>query len=1306
MNTLYRLVYNTMRDAWMCVAETTRSHQKSTRARPRLAALAVSAALSALAAASSPALAAPERCASNAVFELSSGVCSSTHFETSGAAISGMTLNFTDAGPVQAKIEATNDLNNWAERFNPFSGQSTLIAITGDLSGKSMASLEALEDSATLHLEGGRFRVSAPVSANYTAAGDVHRALVLSSGLFDISGNIGSEELVLKTATHGYSATRASSVPTEAWTVYMNSNAYARFSGNVIGTRAEGAGVNGQSGLVLFMGNIAQIAGSVSGGASDSGRGGAAIETTGSTNRIILERGSRILGGAGSTASTAIVLGSGNTLELWGTLGSEVTITGAVTSTGANTLALGGIARDTQTLDLSVLSTGGALATAGFNKIEVDSAGTWALTGMLNDRIRDIDFTNGTLDLTGVTGLNGALTIDAFKPAAFVATDLSAFRRIDSDTLTMVGSDTSGHRTLKLAGTLAANDLTIAASDTTLNIDKNFTVSGTLTLNAGSNTTLETNLTEAGSSGVATPTWLTQFLRSTAANRTLVSTDLMTLGRELDLSALAAWRIEGGAKVLDASKLAARNTVAAGKTLTLANFNAATFKASGKALEATDATLAFAGRTQLDAYSAEELGALAATRALVVDEALVNGETVLVTGKTTGAALAALTATLTGLDQATLETSDSYDDGESGVPQSFKKWLMLGENNNAAGFAADRTIISEGSTLTSSANSLTTDQTLEVNGTFIFDALAVSGALETGAGASSTLIKRGTGEASLSGEQAVRGTLTVEDGTLTLPNTSLANLAVTVNEEATLGVGIRETESGTSSALRRVPRSTPLLTEFSELNISGTYAMDVESATRYSQTHASNTITINDGSTLLINISGLTESATLTSILSADNGISGRFSRLTSNSVLFDFEQEFVNENHALDLKLTLKNSPTTPTEPEEPTPPTGPTEPEQPEEPTVPANPSTPTLVEIVREAGFERAEDAARVLDALITEDANRAADLGLLANSTSRDALARAVVGTLPSLSGTTNAAIAEQIALMSDAPAFAREACSAESGPELWARLLGERATQSADHGAAGYRADTEGLAAGGNVCVRPGVRAGLSAAYTHATLTERGSSATSQRVKTDSWLLGSYAEADLTDALMLDARLYAGRATLKGERTLSFVGREAVARSTATLFTAGTGLNWTMPLSAMRITPFVRLDYTLVDTRGYQETGAGALNLRVEDQRSEQLISRVGVKLATPVSDALTLNVKTALGYDLLARGRALTASFAAFEGSTFRVENTRQGRLLGELGLGLAWQVSPSVTLEATLDAQARSGYSAGAASSTVRWRF
>jgi outer membrane autotransporter protein len=135
-------------------------------------------------------------------------------------------------------------------------------------------------------------------------------------------------------------------------------------------------------------------------------------------------------------------------------------------------------------------------------------------------------------------------------------------------------------------------------------------------------------------------------------------------------------------------------------------------------------------------------------------------------------------------------------------------------------------------------------------------------------------------------------------------------------------------------------------------------------------------------------------------------------------------------------------------------------------------------------------------------------------------------------------------------------------------------------------------------------------------------------------------------------------------------------------------------------------PSFRADYTTVQSKGYTENGAGALNLTVNSQSYNMLVTSADLRLDHMLSDKLKLSVNAGAGYNLLNNQVQATSAFAG-GGPVFTTYGLQTSPWTFNGGLGMSGRVSKDVDVNVRYDTQfTNSGYNNQMVSGKVRISF
>lgn len=421
---------------------------------------------------------------------------------------------------------------------------------------------------------------------------------------------------------------------------------------------------------------------------------------------------------------------------------------------------------------------------------------------------------------------------------------------------------------------------------------------------------------------------------------------------------------------------------------------------------------------------------------------------------------------------------------------------------------------------------------------------------------------------------------------------------------------------------------------------------------------------VNLGGTLFTDIAGSREedlkNGSFENVIHSENGtISGQFEKFDDNSELFNFVPYITADKKSVGL--------------------------------TPLAATGDHNLVSIAERLGASRALDAARTLDAVFNQSPDQALSRMFYSISDPEMAL-QALLQSLPTVSGASSQMVADssqRLAALTDL----RPDCSQTAmGRHVWAKTYGAWARQNGYLGASGYRDDAFGVAAGADVCFNAS-RVGFMVGYGNDFVRSRDFSA-QQTVRADTLQAGVYGSTPVNDTFDVDFKAGVGYSFVNTKRDIPFAQREAKADFHNTLAYAGVGLNaLVLKTDALEVRPFVRLDYFVTHNRSYHETGADELNLHAKSGNYQTLVTQTGVKLHLKVANQVEANALVAVGYNLLGDKASTTAAFEGNPGQTFTTEGAQHGRVSGQFGLDLGYQISPAARFAVGYDLWVRPGY-------------
>ncbi|APD11369.1 hypothetical protein UC34_18155 [Pandoraea vervacti] len=271
-----------------------------------------------------------------------------------------------------------------------------------------------------------------------------------------------------------------------------------------------------------------------------------------------------------------------------------------------------------------------------------------------------------------------------------------------------------------------------------------------------------------------------------------------------------------------------------------------------------------------------------------------------------------------------------------------------------------------------------------------------------------------------------------------------------------------------------------------------------------------------------------------------------------------------------------------------------------------------------------------------------------------------------------------------------------------GPTVWASATGLHGRLSGADGQPGFQENRYGFLAGAHKRMGDNT-VGLAGGYSHADLSEAG---TANSGTIDTLRLAAYGSREIGPVdvaasvgygldFMSQKRPFAGIGTAQGDH----IGQE---------FTAAAQASAPLSVAGVAVTPRVGLRYAYFHANGFDESGAGGQNLRVATDNTRSLQPFVGVTFDKAFGEAwrpMHAQFRAAYAYELLDAGRAINV--ASQDGTIFVAPGTPLAR--GYLTLGASFGVTLAKHLDVSLayDALVNTARaSAQAGSLKVRYRF
>lgn len=249
----------------------------------------------------------------------------------------------------------------------------------------------------------------------------------------------------------------------------------------------------------------------------------------------------------------------------------------------------------------------------------------------------------------------------------------------------------------------------------------------------------------------------------------------------------------------------------------------------------------------------------------------------------------------------------------------------------------------------------------------------------------------------------------------------------------------------------------------------------------------------------------------------------------------------------------------------------------------------------------------------------------------------------------------------------------------------------------------------GVAGGVEHRFDPTLLAGIAVGYIGSGYATNGISGSGSLNSFSTALYASYAPGNW----YIDGALGYGYNVATLNRTIAFPGvaRGASGRPTANEFLSSIESGYHVPLDdGTVVTPFIAMQGIIVFQNSLTESGAGAINLDVQDQTTASARSVVGAELShglpMGLSAPLLLTLRAGWGHEFADVSRTISASFVGLPGAGFTVNGVPVPRDAAVVGIGASLAIRQSVDLFLRYDGTLASRASMQAGSAGLRVTF
>ena len=263
-----------------------------------------------------------------------------------------------------------------------------------------------------------------------------------------------------------------------------------------------------------------------------------------------------------------------------------------------------------------------------------------------------------------------------------------------------------------------------------------------------------------------------------------------------------------------------------------------------------------------------------------------------------------------------------------------------------------------------------------------------------------------------------------------------------------------------------------------------------------------------------------------------------------------------------------------------------------------------------------------------------------------------------------------------------------------GRSVWGQAFGTNARQSNSGGFNGYDAKTRGLAFGMDQKIEADLLVGAAVNINNTDITSANGA---KKVSVDSYQLTLYGEKKYNE-YFVDGFVAGALNRFGSDRRITLVGKTASANYDGYSYSAKARVGMINRLeNGFDVIPHVGLVYAYNSATDYEESGAGTLDLSVNNSSAEMLIGDIGVALAYDVDlfkYKLRPELKVSYGHDFIGNEQVSAANFVG-QSALLNVANSKSDRNMIRLGVGTDIYSVDQFTLNASYLLEKRETYQA-----------
>jgi len=255
-------------------------------------------------------------------------------------------------------------------------------------------------------------------------------------------------------------------------------------------------------------------------------------------------------------------------------------------------------------------------------------------------------------------------------------------------------------------------------------------------------------------------------------------------------------------------------------------------------------------------------------------------------------------------------------------------------------------------------------------------------------------------------------------------------------------------------------------------------------------------------------------------------------------------------------------------------------------------------------------------------------------------------------------------------------------SSVAGSGLWMKGYGSTGDRRGDDISSKYDYTIGGLALGWDKRICNSALLGASAAYTGAKVDMDGLADSAEVSLYQASLYGAYQSAPW----YVNGIIAYGHNSYETSRNLAFgsINRTAKADYTGNAVSGYLEAGYNVKIDTFSITPLASLQAGYLNRDGFTETGAGALNLRADEENSQSLLSALGVRMKKDYQTTLGLitpEIQLRWLHEFRDAEYRIDAAFAGYPSSAFTAQTDEAARDSAAIDLGISWAIRDNLDL-------------------------